>query len=180
MRKRRDALTQDGGEADPGDERGGTTNAGPGQGHGNLRGSHERDRRAPVLRGARRASNGSEPRKLGNIGEEADDGSQEEVHLKVLHSKKTVRNQTAQSAQEFSSRHELRCREKLGCATQSKMMQRVHKAAWTKRDADYLSFLAEAERRAVDPDQCLDKNGSDVDDFETQRRCCLERSPECV
>ena len=61
IRKRRDALTQDGGEADPGDERGGTT------------GSREppwivRTRSASArLRGARRASNDSEPRNRGKL-----------------------------------------------------------------------------------------------------------------
>ena len=36
----------------------------------------------------------------------------------------------------------------------------------TTRDADYLSFLAAAERKAVDSDQCLDMDDSEADDFE--------------
>ena len=34
------------------------------------------------------------------------------------------------------------------------------------RSADYLRFLAEAEMRAADPDEYLDMNDSDADDFE--------------
>ena len=48
---------------------------------------------------------------------------------------------------------------------QTETVQRVDQTAGT-RSADYLSFLAEAEMRAVDPDQCPDMDDSDVDDFE--------------
>ena len=34
------------------------------------------------------------------------------------------------------------------------------------RSADYLRFVAEAEMRAVDPDECLDMDDSDADDVE--------------
>ena len=127
------------------------------------------------LRGARRASNGSEPRNRGKLAKKPMMG-----HKKKYISKSSIRRNgekpDCSKCPGVSSRHALRCREKLGCATESEMMQRVHKTAWTKRDADYLSFLTEAERRAVDPDQCLDMDDSGVHNFEKQRRCCLERS----
>ena len=57
-------------------------------------------------------------------------------------------------------------RRKLGCAAQPETVQRVHETAETTRSADYLSFLAEAEMKAVDRDHCLDMDDSDADDFE--------------
>ena len=56
-------------------------------------------------------------------------------------------------------------RKKLGRVVQPKTVQRVDQTAGT-RSADYQRFLAGAEMRAVDPDQCLDMDDSDVDDFE--------------
>ena len=87
MRKRRDALTQDGGEADPGDERGGTTTLDPGR----VTGTSVDRTNAIGERPSQRCTASEQwqrAQELGKIGEEADDGSQEEVHLKVLHSKK--------------------------------------------------------------------------------------------
>ena len=57
-------------------------------------------------------------------------------------------------------------RRKLGCAAQPETVQRVHETAETTRCADYLSFMAEAEMKAVDRDHCLDMDDSDADDFE--------------
>ena len=64
-----------------------------------------------------------------------------------------------------SSRHVSERRKKLGRVVQSKTEECIDQTAGT-RSADYLRFLAEAEMRAADPDEYLDMDDSDVDDFE--------------
>ena len=67
-------------------------------------------------------------------------------------------------------------RKKLGRVVQTKTEECVDHTAG-KRSADYLRFLVEAEMRAVDPDEYLDMDDSDADDFEImpgQKRCCLD------
>ena len=56
-------------------------------------------------------------------------------------------------------------RKKLGRVVQPQTARCVDQTAGT-RSAHYLRFLAEAETRAVDPDEYLDMGDSDVDDFE--------------
>ena len=56
-------------------------------------------------------------------------------------------------------------RKKLGRVVQTETEECTDQTAGT-RSADYLRFLAEAEMRAVDPDEYLDMDDSDVDDFE--------------
>ena len=53
----------------------------------------------------------------------------------------------------------------LGRVVQTETEECIGQAAGT-RSADYLRFLAEAEMRAADPDEYLDMDDSDVDDFE--------------
>ena len=65
-----------------------------------------------------------------------------------------------------SSRRVSERRKKLGRAARPETVRRVHQTAGTTRSADYLSFLAEAEMKAVDPDQCLDMDDSDAAEFE--------------
>ena len=56
-------------------------------------------------------------------------------------------------------------RKKLGRVVQTETVQHVDQTAGT-RSADYLRFLAEAEMGAVDPDEYLDMDDSDADEFE--------------
>ena len=56
-------------------------------------------------------------------------------------------------------------RKKLGRVVQPETVQCVDQTAGT-RSADYLNIPAEAEMKAVDPDECLDMDHSDADDFE--------------
>ena len=49
---------------------------------------------------------------------------------------------------------------------QPETVQCVDQTAGTTRRADYLNFLVEAEMKAIDPDQCLDMDDLDADDFE--------------
>ena len=64
-----------------------------------------------------------------------------------------------------SSRRVSERRKKLGRVVQPETARCVDQTAGT-RSADYLRFLAEAEMRAVDPDEYLDMDDSDADDFE--------------
>ena len=64
-----------------------------------------------------------------------------------------------------SSRHVPGRRKKLGRVVQTEMEECIGQTTGT-RNADYLRFLAEAEMRAADPDEYLDMDDSDVDDFE--------------
>ena len=64
-----------------------------------------------------------------------------------------------------SSRHVPGRRKKLGRVVQTEMEESIDQTAGT-RSADYLRFLAEAEMRAADPDEYLDMDDSNVDDFE--------------
>ena len=65
----------------------------------------------------------------------------------------------------MSSRHVSERRKKLGRVVQTETEECIDQTAGT-RSADYLRFLAEAEMKAADPDEYLDMNDSDVDDFE--------------
>ena len=64
-----------------------------------------------------------------------------------------------------SSRRVSGRRKKLGHVVQTETEECINQTAGT-RSADYLRFLAEAEMRAADPDEYLDMDDSDVDDFE--------------
>ena len=64
-----------------------------------------------------------------------------------------------------SSRHVSERRKKLGRVVQTETEECIDQTAGT-RSADYLRFLAEVEMRAADPDEYLDMDDSDVDDFE--------------
>ena len=64
-----------------------------------------------------------------------------------------------------SSRHVPERRKKLGRVVQTETDECIDETAET-RSADYLRFLTEAEMRAADPDEYLDMDDSDVDDFE--------------
>ena len=64
------------------------------------------------------------------------------------------------------SRRVFERREKLGCAVQTETEECIDQTAGTTRSSDCLSFLAEAEMKAVDPDQRFDMDDSDADDFE--------------
>ena len=64
-----------------------------------------------------------------------------------------------------SSRRVSGRRKKLGRVVQTETEECIGQTAGT-RSADYLRFLAEAEMRAVDLDELLDMDDSDVDDFE--------------
>ena len=66
---------------------------------------------------------------------------------------------------EVSSRHVSKRRKKLGRVALTETEECIDQTAGT-RSADYLKFLAEAEMRAADPDEYLDMDDSDVDDFE--------------
>ena len=55
-------------------------------------------------------------------------------------------------------------RKKLGRVVQTETEESIDQTTGT-RSADYLRFLAEAEMRAADPDEYLDMDDSDVDDF---------------
>ena len=76
-----------------------------------------------------------------------------------------MRRLAAQSKEVLSRRVSER-RKKLGRAAPPETVQRVHQTVGTTRNADCLSFLAEAEMKAVDTDQCLNMDDSDADDFE--------------
>ena len=65
----------------------------------------------------------------------------------------------------MSSRHVPERRKKLGRVVQTETEECIDQTAGT-RSADYLGFLVEAEMRAADPDEYLDMDDSDVDDFE--------------
>ena len=64
-----------------------------------------------------------------------------------------------------SSRHVSERRKKLGRVVQTETEECIDQTVGT-RSADYLIFLAEASMRAADPDEYLDMDDSDVDDFE--------------
>ena len=64
-----------------------------------------------------------------------------------------------------SSRRVSERRKNLGRAAQTETVQHIDQSAGT-RSADCLRFLAEAEMRAVDPDEYLDMDDPDADDFE--------------
>ena len=64
-----------------------------------------------------------------------------------------------------SSRHVSELRKKLGRVVQIETEECIDQTSGT-RSADYLRFLAEAEMRAADPDEYLDMDDSDVEDFE--------------
>ena len=65
----------------------------------------------------------------------------------------------------MSSRHVSESRKKLGRVVQTETEECIDQTAGT-RSEDYLKFLAEAEMRAADPDESLDMDDSDVNDFE--------------
>ena len=91
------------------------------------------------------------------------DGSQEEVRLKVFHPKGEC-DVGCSEHKGVSSRRVSERRNKLG-KVQPEKARCVDQTAGT-RSAENLRFLAEAEMRAVDPDEHLDMDGSDADDFE--------------
>ena len=66
-----------------------------------------------------------------------------------------------------SSRHVSERRKKLGRVVQTETEECVDQTAGT-RSADCMRFLAEAEMRAADPDEYLDMDDSDVDDFDAR------------
>ena len=72
------------------------------------------------------------------------------------------------------SRHVPGRRKKLGRVVQTETEECIDQTAGA-RSADYPRFLAVAEMKAVDPDEYLDIDDSDVNDFEViPERCCLD------
>ena len=89
------------------------------------------------------------------IGVEADDGSQEEVRLKVSHSKEEC-DVLPRAQGNFIATCSVSGRRKmLGRVVQTETEECIGQTAGT-RSADYLRFLAEAEMRVADPDEYLD------------------------
>ena len=64
-----------------------------------------------------------------------------------------------------STRHVLTRRKKLGRVVQTETEECIDQTAGA-RSTDFLRFLAEAEMKAAEPDEHLDMDDSDVDDFE--------------
>ena len=168
MRKCRDALTQNGGAVDPGDERGETATLEPGRPReppwvartrtvsAQLRDARRCERRIPESH--RCARNGGKWARKPMMGHK-------KRYIPSSFIRKKGETFGCLECKGIPSRHASERRKKLGRGAQPEMMQRVHQTTGTNRSADYLSFLAEAERRAVDSDQCLDMDDSDVDDF---------------
>ena len=105
----------------------------------------------------------SVPRNGGKVGVEADDGSQEEVRLKVFHPKGECDVWLLRAQGSFIATRVRTSKEARLCG--SDRDGATHQTAGT-RSADHLRFLAEAEMRAVHPDEYLDTDDSDADDFE--------------
>ena len=131
-------LTQDGGTVDPGAECGETSTLDPSRATGTSLDRTDVNGKRPSQR-----CTTSEQWQPGGV--ETDDGSSQS-----LSSEGRVRRLAAHSTREF---HRDACQS-------VETVQRVDQTAGTTRSADYLSFLAEAEMKAVDPDQCLDMDDS--------------------
>ena len=158
---------------DPGDERGETSTAGSRQGRREPPWVARTRTKSARLRGARRVSNGSQA--YSRVPQVCS-GTGGKLALKPMmgHRKKHVSKSSIRRENEtlgcsehkgVSSRRVSQRRKKLGRVVQPETVRRVDQTAGA-RSADCLSSLAEAEMKAVDPDQCLDMVDSDADEFE--------------
>ena len=104
------------------------------------------------------------PKEREKIGVEAD-GPQEKVCLKIFHPKEEcdVWLPRAQGSVIADVCQDVERRSAVWSQTETE--ECIDQTAGT-RSADYLRFLAEAEMRAADPDEYLDMDDSDPDDFE--------------
>ena len=165
LRKCRDVLTRDDGTADPGNVCGEMATVNPFSFPGTSLGRTDANNECPSQEctasehwqpGVPSSPTSECAQERRKIGVEADDGPQEEVRLKVLHSKEH---------KGVSLRHVSERRKKLGRVVQTETEECIDQTAGA-RSTDYLGFLAEAEMRAAEPDEYRDMDDSDVDDFE--------------
>ena len=172
MRKFRDVLTQDGGTVDPGDERCETATVDPGRVTGTSLGRTDANDECPSQKCTTSehwqpglfSSPTSVPRNGGKLALKPTMGHRRKYVSKSFIRRKSVTFGCSEH-KGVSSRRVSERREKLGHVVQPETVQRVDQTAGT-RSADHLRFLAEAEMKAVDSDQCFDTDDSEADDFE--------------
>ena len=162
----------DTGTVDPGDERGETATLGPGRATGTSLNRTDANDECP----SQRCTTGEQWQPGVFTNPTSVPWNWEKLALKPMmgHRKRCVSKSFIRKKSEtfgcsenkgVSSRRVSERRKKLGCVVQPDTVQRVDQTG-TTRSADYPSFLAEAEVKAVDPNQCLDMDDSDADDFE--------------
>ena len=172
MRKFRDVLTQDGRKVDPGDERGEMATLDPGRATGTSLGRTDANDECPSQKCTTsehwQPSVFSSPTSVPKNGRKSALKRTMGYRMKYV-SKSSIRRENVtfgcSEHKRVSSRRLSERREKLGRVVQTETVLCVDQTDGT-RSADYLRFLAEAEMRAVDPDEYLDMDDSDADDFE--------------
>ena len=167
MRKFRDASTQDGETVDPGSERGEMATVNPGRATGTSLGRTDANDECPSQKCTTSehwqpgvsSSPTSVPRNRRKLALKPMKG-----HRRRYVSQSFIRRKSVTfGCPEYkgvSSRRVSGRRKKLGRVVQTETVRCVDQTAGT-RSADYLSLLAEAEMRAVDPDEHLDMDDSE-------------------
>ena len=163
VRKFRDVTTQDDGTVDPGDERGEMATVNPIRVTGTSLGQTDANNECPSQKCTTSehwqpgvfSCPTTVPRNGGNLALTPMMG-----HGRKCVSKSLIRRTSVTLSRRVSER-----RKKLGRVVQTETEECIDQTAGT-RSADYLRFLVEAEMRAADPDEYLDMDDSDVDDFE--------------
>ena len=172
LRKFRDVLTQDDGTVDPGDERGEMPTVNPLRVTGTSLGRTDTIDECPSQKcttsehwqpGVFSSPTGV-PRNGGKLALKPMMGHRRKYVSKSLIRRKSVTFGCPEH-KGVSSRRVSERRKKLGSVVQTETEERIDQTAGA-RSAGCLRFLAEAEMRAADPDEYLDMDDSDVDDFE--------------
>ena len=172
MRKIRDVSTQDGDTADPGNERGEMATVNPARVTGPSLGRTDANFECPSQKCAASehwqpgvsSSPISVPRNGRKLALKPMMGHRRKYVSKSFSRRKSVTFGCPEH-KGASSRRVSERRKRLGRVIPTETEECIEQTAGT-RSADYLRFLAEAEMRAADPDEYLDMDDSDADDFE--------------